>query len=74
MTFIIRTRLARRTAEVNAGPASQAPLRHGDAVAARCSYLCGDQPGWTTTNDHEIIVATADFASSAGGPGQLCIR
>jgi hypothetical protein len=28
-------------------------------VAARCSYLCGDQPGWTTSNDHEIIVTAA---------------
>lgn len=55
-------RLARRAAEVNAGPASQAPLRHGNTVAARCSYL-RDQPGWTTANDHKIIVAAARLAA-----------
>ena len=28
-------------------------------MAARCSYLCGYQTGWTTANGHEIIVAAA---------------
>ena len=26
-------------------------------VAGRCCYLCGDQSGWATADDHEIIVA-----------------
>src|SRR4029450_6938718 len=46
-----------RTAEVDAGPARQPPLRHGDAVAARCGRQCGDQPGWTSAEDHESVVA-----------------
>src|SRR5215813_12138555 len=50
-------RLTWRTAEVDAGPASQPPLRHGDAVADRCGRQCGDQPGWTSAEDHEIVVA-----------------
>jgi hypothetical protein len=41
-------RLAWRAAKVDAGAASQPPLRHGDAVAARCGRQRGDQPGWTT--------------------------
>jgi hypothetical protein len=51
-------RLTWRTAEVDAGPASQPPLRHGDAVAARCGRQGGNQPGWTSADDHEIVVAT----------------
>jgi hypothetical protein len=50
-------RLAWRTAEVDAGPASQPPLRHSDAVAARCGRQCGDQPGWTTAYNHKVVVA-----------------
>src|ERR1700733_13840195 len=43
--------------KVDAGPASQPPLRHGNAVAARCGRQCGDQPGWTTSYNHKAVVA-----------------
>src|SRR5262249_59880627 len=52
-------RLTWRTAEVDAGPASQPPLRHGDAVAACCRRQCGDQPGRASAEEHEIVVAAA---------------
>src|SRR5918992_5913557 len=49
--------LAWRTAEVDAGPARQPLLRHGDAVAAHRGRQSGDQPGWTSAEDHQIVVA-----------------
>jgi hypothetical protein len=49
--------LAWRTAEVDAGPASQQLLGHGDVVAAHRGRQSGNQPGWTPAEDHKIVVA-----------------
>jgi len=50
-------RLARRTTEVDARTAGQPLLRHRDAVSACCGRQRGDQPGWTSAEHHEIVVA-----------------
>ena len=60
--------LAWRTAEVDAGPASEQLLSHGDAVAAHRGRQSGNQPGWTSAEDHKIVVATRRVLPIGGWP------